>query len=420
MGRLRKKQLFSFRGDDASKRRAVPGVCRAVPGVCRASRPPVTRDRRAPQRAAMDAAAIARRQHDIEESMNALAYYKSQNEDALRRALAKDKAVRQQTQFTSKEAVKRERIEWLQRIVDEESTKPLQVPNTYVQGYTAQATDYSRKVANTNARRVQALRKVQGTLEAKEARKAREAGYRRRKGAGANSSLDSSVDSMPSIEDTGMPGLDEVMQLEGQLRAQAERHAVDGSLPLDAGPNMLSILSDHDTSRPQQTVFRKKRNDSTLTAPAMTYYTIKQASSEGDLSVGGSELGSSYGGGSSAMSMNGGTRRVSNGRRAQRVNASQSAGGIGGMSGMNSSMNGSGASPEHIEKLEAQRAAIAEQRERSRRLFEEKRKELAARERKADTVIRDWLKKQKNVDKVRCARDWGCAAVLRCCGDFRA
>eukprot|EP01051_Picozoa_sp_SAG22_P010268 SAG22_NODE_913_length_6527_cov_2.919726_1_plen_91_part_10 len=86
----------------------------------------------------MDAAAIARRQHDLEESMNALAYYKSQNEDALRRALAKDKAVRQQTQFTSKEAIKRERIEWLQRIVDEESTKPLQVPNSYVQEYTAQ------------------------------------------------------------------------------------------------------------------------------------------------------------------------------------------------------------------------------------------------------------------------------------------
>jgi hypothetical protein len=76
----------------------------------------------------MEAAAIARRQHDIEESMSALAYYKTQNEDALRRALAKDKAVRSQTKFTSSEAIKRERIEWLQRIVDEESTKPLQVP----------------------------------------------------------------------------------------------------------------------------------------------------------------------------------------------------------------------------------------------------------------------------------------------------
>ena len=78
--------------------------------------------------ARMEAAAIAHRQHDIEESMSALAYYKTQNEDALRRALAKDKAVRSQTKFTSSEAIKRERIEWLQRIVDEESTKPLQVP----------------------------------------------------------------------------------------------------------------------------------------------------------------------------------------------------------------------------------------------------------------------------------------------------
>eukprot|EP01051_Picozoa_sp_SAG22_P018603 SAG22_NODE_3178_length_1873_cov_3.230552_3_plen_194_part_00 len=147
-----------------------------------------------------------------------------------------------------------------------------------------QATDYSRKVANTNARRVQALRKVQETLEQKEARKIREAGFRRRQ-AGLEAGSESSL---PSIDDTGMPGLDEVMQLEGQLRAQAERHAVDGSIPLDSGPNMLSVLSDHDTSRPAQTVFRKKRNESTLTSPAMTYYTIKQAASEGDLSVGGS------------------------------------------------------------------------------------------------------------------------------------
>ena len=129
------------------------------------------------------------------------------------------------------------------------------MPNTYVQGYTSQATDYSRKVANTNARRVQArsfpqsqrrpysialpmpphcnsrsqgnsaaeartahqaLRKVQETLAQKNARMSREAGYRRRK-----SVLDGS--DMGGDEDVGggaLPGFEELEQLEAQLRAQ--------------------------------------------------------------------------------------------------------------------------------------------------------------------------------------------------------
>ena len=57
--------------------------------------------------------------------------------------------------------MQRDRVQWLQRIVDEESTKPLHVPNTYVQSYTKQASDYSRRVANSNARRLKSLQKVQ-------------------------------------------------------------------------------------------------------------------------------------------------------------------------------------------------------------------------------------------------------------------
>jgi hypothetical protein len=145
---------------------------------------------------------------------------------------------------------------------------------------------------------------------------------------------------------------------------QAERHAVDGALPLDAGPSMLSALSEPELRRAPQTVFRKKRHESTLSSPAQTYYTIKTSAS--DAEMGSMDGSSGFGGGSSMMSAPGGSRRsgsIANGRRSAGLARSQE-----------SMPELTGSLPrEHVERLEKQRGDIAEQRERSRRMFEEKR-----------------------------------------------
>lgn len=245
-----------------------------------------------------DAETIAARKEQLEESLRALDYYKGQNEEALRQALKKDEAVKKHTKATSKDAVKRDRVEWLQRIVDEESTKPLQVPKNYVQGYTEQATEYSRQIANNNARRSYTLAKIQDGAKKRSTRRHREREYKRRwnatKGVDESSTLTNHSDSVEE-EDDG--ALDEISQLAAQVRTQAERHAVDGSLPLEEtglGTDMVDEFSMISTDEPavRQTVFRKKRSESTLSAPAQAYYTVKQTTSEGNLSVGqGSEYG---------------------------------------------------------------------------------------------------------------------------------
>ena len=53
-----------------------------------------------------DAAAIRQRQNAIAEEMASLEFYKSQNEEALRRALAKDKAIRHQSKYTNKDTTR--------------------------------------------------------------------------------------------------------------------------------------------------------------------------------------------------------------------------------------------------------------------------------------------------------------------------
>lgn len=291
-----------------------------------------------------DAETIAARKAQLEESLRALDYYKGQNEEALRQALKKDEAVKKHTKATSKDAVKRERVEWLQRIVDEESTKPLQVPKNYVQGYTEQATEYSRQIANNNARRSYTLAKIEDGAKKRSTRREREKEYKRRwnatKGADESSALSTQSNSVDGEDDA----LDEISQLAAQVRTQAERHAVDGSLPLETtglGADMLDEFSMVSTDEPavRQTVFRKKRTESTLSAPAQSYYTVKQTASEGNLSMGQS---SEYGDDAPA--------RRSSSRRSQ----SRGSGDFNNTMSSLGSMSMTSMPRDHIEKLEMQ------------------------------------------------------------------
>ena len=300
---------------------------------------------RAACRTAMgDAETIAARKNQLEESLRALDYYKGQNEEALRQALKKDEAVKKHTKATSKDAVKRERVEWLQRIVDEESTKPLQVPKNYVQGYTEQATEYSRQIANNNARRTYTLAKIEDGAKKRASRRHREREYKRRwnatKGVDESSALSTHSN---SVDDEDDGALDEIAQLAAQVRTQAERHAVDGSLPLEEsglGADMVDEFSMISTDEPavRQTVFRKKRTDSTLRAPAQAYYTVKQTTSEGNLSMG---QGSEYGDEAPA-------------RRSNRRSQSRGSTGFNHTTSSLGSMSMTSMPRDHIEKLEMQ------------------------------------------------------------------
>ena len=341
-----------------------------------------------------DAETIAMKKQQLEESLRALDYYKGQNEEALRQALKKDEAVKKHTKATSKDAIKRERVEWLQRIVDEESTKPLQVPKNYVKGYTEQATEYSRQIANNNARRSYTLAKIEDGAKKRSTRREREKEYKRRwnatKGEGS-SALSNASGSLNGEEDED-GALDEISQLAAQVRTQAERHAVDGSLPLETtglGQDMLdefSLVSTADEPAVRQTVFRKKRTESSLGSPAQSYYTVKQTASEGDLSMGqSSEHGDDSGGPQRRSGRSRGSSRGSG------LNNTMSS-----MASMNSTMP-----RDHIEKLEMQRASIRAQRELSKRHAEESRIKLAESERRADQVIRAWSKKQGDLNKAK-------------------
>lgn len=287
-------------------------------------------------------------------------------------------------------------MEWLQRIVDEESTKPLQVPKNYVQGYTKQATEYSRQISNSNARRSYTLHKIQGNAQGRATRRARETEYKRRwnatKGEHGEATALSNASGSVGEDDDG--ALDEISQLAAQVRAQAERHAVDGSLPLEdtVGADMADeyslVSAGEQPSMARQTVFRKKRTESRLRNPAQTYYTVKQTASEGDLSMGqSSEFGDETSGGPPRSN-----RRSKSRSSADFNNTTMS---LGSMS-MNSAL-----SRDHIEKLEQQRASIRAQRELSKRHAEEARIKLAESERRSDQVIRAWAKKQRDVNKAK-------------------
>ena len=288
-------------------------------------------------------------------------------------------------------------MQWLERIVNDESTNPLQVPPAYVQGITTKVTDYSRRIANDNARRAQTLSKISSAAQEKSSRRAREHEFHRR-WQHATKGEDSIA--MASADDEHGPELDEISQLAAQVRQQALRHSVDGALPLDSnvGSDMMNALSQTQselTEKPatRSTVFRKKRTDSTVQEPAQTFYTVKQVASDPTLRSLSASSELSFAGGS-------GNRRKS-GRRKGRSRSSLGHNSLSfNMGSFNSTINSSvGLPQDHIEKLERQRASIRQQREFSRRHAAEARKKLAEQDERSRRVVRDWLRKQKDVNK---------------------
>jgi hypothetical protein len=312
----------------------------------------------------------------------------------------------------------RERVQWLQRIVDEESTQALQVPRAYVQASTKHATDYSRRVANDNARRAHTLTKISTAATEKSARRARESEFHRRWN---HATKGEDTLSLPGEGDDAGADLDEITQLAAQVRAQAQRHAVDGALPLDDGDgdgglglSLMDELSLSNHSGParetpaRSTVFRKvrrqilpgaclpaclacprvrgarvtmtwlshaagagaaaacalqKRTESTLNAPAQTYYTVQQTVSEGDISMGASsELSFSGTAGDSGRLRTGGRHGRRGGRSRGSIGGGRASSEFGAMMlGASLSSLNTSLPRDHIEKLEAQRASIRRQ-----------------------------------------------------------
>eukprot|EP00741_Cyanophora_paradoxa_P022190 tig00021435_g21420.t1 len=106
---------------------------------------------------------------DVEQELQTLRFYKDENENALRQAIQRSR------QYKSKggkyswaaESV-RERQQWLQRVVEEEQHKPLEVTAEFVKSFQERERQEALRWRQTQVRREQALRKIQDTERRKE------------------------------------------------------------------------------------------------------------------------------------------------------------------------------------------------------------------------------------------------------------
>jgi hypothetical protein len=281
---------------------------------------------------------------ELEQELKLLHWHKLANEAALKAALIRTKKLKEQDSGRAVVETRKETAQWMQQIIEEEQSKPLEVTEDFILKYEAQQREQEERLEEEVQRHIESLQRIKSNLKQKEEMRRRTHIYREKRKAlleGGSGSMGSLMGS--SMQQAGGGGALSLPELAGSgggggrrggpgpmtpNMGQAGAGGMQGTLSkvissldklVDLEKRIARLETDVDGAdgQPKTKIkFTKRRQEATPTQAAKNVFTVKH------VPVGRSRHG--HGGGSHGHSKGrgggggGGGSRGSGGTRGSR------------------------------------------------------------------------------------------------------
>jgi len=218
---------------------------------------------------------------ELEQEMKLLHWHKLANEAALKAALIRTRKLRKAEGEEARREALQERAEWMQQIIEDEQSKPLEVDNEFIKDYERREAAEEERLDAEVQRHIACLKNLRSNLKNREETRNRNLKYKMDKQA-----LAATGDSNPAEYDP-QPEAAPKAEISGTLSKVI--HSLDKLVDLE---KRISNL-EHDT---QGVGFAKKKTAGNAGEPTKTYYAVHVKKDQGlprikGASGGGSKMG---------------------------------------------------------------------------------------------------------------------------------
>jgi len=224
----------------------------------------------------------------LEQELKLLHWHKLANEAALKAALIRTKKLKEQDSGRAVVETRKEKAQWMQQIIEEEQSKPLEVTEDFILKYEEQQRVEEERLEEEVQRHVKSLQRIKTNLKEKEEMRRRTMIYRTKRKAllaplGMGNSNDAGRDefSLPPVNGPVTPD----MGRSGPGGMQGTLSKVINSLDklVDLEKRIARLETDADGtdehgggSRRTQLKFKKGRQEATPTQSARNVFTVRE------------------------------------------------------------------------------------------------------------------------------------------------
>ena len=120
---------------------------------------------------------------ELEQELKLLHWHKLANEAALKAALIRTKKLKDQDSGRAVVETRKETAQWMQQIIEEEQSKPLEVTEDFILKYEAQQREQEERLEEEVQRHIQSLQRIKANLKQKEEMRRRTQIYREKRKA---------------------------------------------------------------------------------------------------------------------------------------------------------------------------------------------------------------------------------------------
>eukprot|EP00937_MAST-01D_sp_MAST-1D-sp2_P001655 g1655.t1 len=219
---------------------------------------------------------------ELEQEMKLLQWHKLANEASLKAALLRTKKLKREQQgshASTREALE-EKAAWMQQIVEEEHSKPLEVDAAFTADYERRERQEEERLEEEVGRHVQSLRRLREKLRDREEVRQRNMRYKREKralAAGQRAAYEQQMrdGGAPDDEDREEDGGAEESQVTGTLSKVL--HSLDKLVDLEKRIAFLETdaADSLEQSRGGSLTFTKRKAAPGNNAPGRTYFTVQ-------------------------------------------------------------------------------------------------------------------------------------------------
>lgn len=235
---------------------------------------------------------------ELEQELKLLHWHKLANEAALKAALIRTKKLKEQDSGRAVVETRKETAQWMQQIIEEEQSKPLEVTEDFILKYEAQQREQEERLEEEVQRHIKSLQRIKANLKQKEEMRRRTQIYREKRKAllgapmgssdgilGPGSSMANSREelSLPDVR-PGRPGpMTPNMGQAGPGGMQGTLSKVISSLDklVDLEKRIARLETDVDGAdqggKPRTKIkFTKRRQEATPTQAAKNVFTVRE------------------------------------------------------------------------------------------------------------------------------------------------
>ena len=240
---------------------------------------------------------------ELEQELKLLHWHKLANEAALKAALIRTKKLKEQDSGRAVVETRKETAQWMQQIIEEEQSKPLEVTEDFILKYEAQQREQEERLEEEVQRHIESLQRIKSNLKQKEEMRRRTHIYREKRKAlleGGSGSMGSLMGS--SMQQAGGGGALSLPELAGSgggggrrggpgpmtpNMGQAGAGGMQGTLSkvissldklVDLEKRIARLETDVDGAdgQPKTKIkFTKRRQEATPTQAAKNVFTVK-------------------------------------------------------------------------------------------------------------------------------------------------